>query len=85
MAKQTINIGTQANDRTGDPLRAAFTKINENFTEVYDKTINRLVAPSFTEDPVFAGGPTPGQLYYNTVTGKFRGYNAAAGQWEDLN
>jgi hypothetical protein len=36
MAKQTINIGIIANDRRGDPLRAAFTKTNENFTEVYD-------------------------------------------------
>lgn len=35
MAKQTINIGTQANDRTGDPLRTAFTKVNDNFTELY--------------------------------------------------
>jgi hypothetical protein len=36
MAKQTINIGTTANDGTGDPLRTAFTKVNDNFTEVYD-------------------------------------------------
>jgi hypothetical protein len=36
MAKQTINIGTVANDGTGDPLRTAFNKANENFTEVYD-------------------------------------------------
>jgi hypothetical protein len=36
MAKQTINIGTTANDRTGDPLRTAFTKINQNFTELYN-------------------------------------------------
>jgi len=35
MAKQTINIGTAANDGTGDPLRTAFTKINANFTELY--------------------------------------------------
>ena len=35
MAKQTINIGTSANDGTGDPLRTAFTKINQNFTELY--------------------------------------------------
>lgn len=35
MAKQTINIGTTANDRTGDPLRTAFTKVNENFSELY--------------------------------------------------
>jgi hypothetical protein len=36
MAKQTISIGTTANDGTGDPLRTAFIKTNENFTEVYN-------------------------------------------------
>lgn len=36
MAKQTINIGSAANDGTGDPLRTAFTKTNENFTELYN-------------------------------------------------
>ena len=35
MAKQTINIGTTANDGTGDTLRAAFDKCNDNFTELY--------------------------------------------------
>ena len=35
MAKQRINIGSAANDSTGDPLRTAFTKINQNFDEVY--------------------------------------------------
>lgn len=35
MAKQTINIGLQANDRQGDPLRTSFEKINANFTELY--------------------------------------------------
>jgi hypothetical protein len=36
MAKQNINIGTSANKGDGDPLRTAFTKINNNFTELYD-------------------------------------------------
>lgn len=35
MAKQTINIGSAANDGTGDPLRTAFDKVNDNFTELY--------------------------------------------------
>lgn len=35
MAKQTINIGTNPDDGTGDLLRDAFSKINDNFTEVY--------------------------------------------------
>ena len=36
MAKQTINIGTTANDGTGDQLRSAFDKVNDNFTELYN-------------------------------------------------
>jgi hypothetical protein len=40
MSKQTINIGTTANDRTGDPLRTAFSKINSNFTELYNGLAN---------------------------------------------
>jgi hypothetical protein len=35
MAKQTINIGAAANDGTGDPIRTAFGKVNDNFTEIY--------------------------------------------------
>ena len=38
MAQQTVGIGSSANDGTGDPLRTAFTKINENFTELYAQT-----------------------------------------------
>lgn len=35
MAKQTINIGTVANDGTGDVLRVGGDKTNDNFNEVY--------------------------------------------------
>jgi len=35
MAKQGIGIGTSANDGTGDPLRTAMDKTNDNFNEVY--------------------------------------------------
>jgi hypothetical protein len=42
MALQTINIGASANDGSGDPLRTAMDKINDNFgvtgTGVYDVT-----------------------------------------------
>ncbi len=39
MAKQSINIGATANDRTGDSLRAAFNKVNANFTELYARPV----------------------------------------------
>ena len=35
MAIQTIGIGTVADDGTGDSLRAAGDKINDNFNEIY--------------------------------------------------
>lgn len=38
MAKQTVNIGAAANDGTGDALRTAFDKINDNFNELYAVT-----------------------------------------------
>jgi len=40
MAQQVIDVGTSASDGTGDPLRDAFTKINENFTELYETVDN---------------------------------------------
>jgi hypothetical protein len=35
MAKEIINVGANANDRSGDSLRAAFSKVNANFTELF--------------------------------------------------
>jgi len=40
MTKQTISIGNTPNDRKGDSLRAAFQKVNANFTELYDRAVN---------------------------------------------
>ena len=36
MSKQTIGIGTVANDNTGDTLRVGADKVNDNFTELYN-------------------------------------------------
>ena len=35
MARQIINIGTVGNDGTGDAVREAFRKVNDNFRELY--------------------------------------------------
>ena len=42
MAKQSINIGTSANDGTGSTLREAFDICNDNFTELYGGTTSAL-------------------------------------------
>lgn len=38
MPRQIINIGSNANDGTGDTLRDAMIKINDNFIELYNET-----------------------------------------------
>ena len=43
MAIQTINLGTYANDGTGDDLRVAFEKVNSNFTEIDSLSISNAV------------------------------------------
>lgn len=43
MSRQTINIGTAANDGTGDPLRTAFGKANTNFTELFNVAASKVI------------------------------------------
>lgn len=35
MSRKEINIGIEGNDGTGDSIRDSFSKVNENFTELY--------------------------------------------------
>ena len=35
MTQQIINVGTSANDGDGDPIRTAFIKCNDNFSQLY--------------------------------------------------
>ena len=55
MTKQTINIGSSANDGTGDPLRTAFTKINENFSELYGGDSDASTVLEHDSAPKLAG------------------------------
>jgi len=40
MAQQDINVGTNANDGTGDALRSAFQKCQNNFDDLYGDELN---------------------------------------------
>lgn len=40
MSRQNINIGTNLNDGTGDKLRDAMKKVNDNFIELYEATLS---------------------------------------------
>lgn len=74
MAKQTINIGTTANDGTGDNLRGGGEKINDNFNELYGisgwgyyqdslTTPTITVTTSFTQITIDATGLLTNESY----------------------
>ena len=77
MAKQIIDIGATANDGTGDPIRDAFDKCNDNFTEVYDAKRfgiydyeNTITAQSFVATPIALQNNGAGaNTYKNILTG----------------
>jgi|TARA_E500000178_G_scaffold57614_1_gene54168 hypothetical protein len=54
MAQQTLNIGSNANDGTGDTLRVAMQKVNENFTEIYSAPGITVDSLSFTGNEITA-------------------------------
>jgi hypothetical protein len=48
MAQRIINVGTIANDGTGDSLRTGAEKINDNFTELYEAVNNEQLNADWT-------------------------------------
>ena len=79
MAKQTINIGSSANDGTGSTLRAGGDLINDNFNEIYTaigdgSTLSPVTASSthtFTNKTYDLGGTG------NSFTGSLAEFNSA--------
>ena len=57
MSKQTIGVGTVANDGTGDTIRAAMNKVNANFTEIYNAVGDGsdLTLPQFASTLTLSG------------------------------
>ena len=43
MTRQILDIGLNANDGTGDTLRAAMDKVNDNFAELYSVTLENYI------------------------------------------
>ena len=62
-AQEYINIGAQANDGEGDPLRTAFAKINNNFSNLFFTTTSTSNA--------FTVGLTTNQVIYETAANAF--------------
>ena len=63
MTQEIINIGTQPNDGEGDPLRTAFAKINNNFTQLF--------STGFFTSNAYSTGDTAGQVIFTTPVETF--------------
>ena len=61
--QEIINIGTLPNDGEGDPLRVAFAKINNNFSNLFATFVN--TSDSYTV------GNTAGQIIFETPANTF--------------
>lgn len=63
MSKQVINIGSSANDGTGDTIRSSFDKSNQNFTELYAATsANRVFTQTITTSSTTSVIPLDGTI-----------------------
>jgi hypothetical protein len=63
MAKLDINVGIDANDGTGDDLRAAFQKVNGNFSSIFP------IVSTFT--PILTGVSSAGAGTYTAQVGRY--------------
>ena len=62
-AQEYINIGATPNDGLGDPLRVAFGKINNNFSNLFFTTVNT--------SNTYTSGVTAGQVIYEYPANRF--------------
>jgi hypothetical protein len=63
MSQELINIGALPNDGEGDPLRTAFQKINNNFTQLFGTTFNTSLG--------YSTGNTANQVIFETPVETF--------------
>ena len=83
MTQQSINIGSSPNSGDGDPIRTCFTKVNSNFTELYESA---STAKSFPLTCSIPGSPASNVLLWYipavlvfTIPANFTGSLAVAG------
>lgn len=75
MAYQPVDIGSAPNDGTGDPIRDAFDKCNDNFVELYAGLTGLLDFKGSTDCSANPNYPaaSKGDFYVVSVAGKIGG------------
>jgi hypothetical protein len=63
MTQEVINIGAQPNDGEGDPLRTAFEKVNNNFSQLY--------STGFFTSSAYSAGLTADQVIFEAPVETF--------------
>jgi hypothetical protein len=63
MTQEIINIGAEPNDGEGDPLRTAFEKVNNNFSQLY--------STGFFTSEAYSTGNTAGQVIFTSPVESF--------------
>jgi len=63
MTQEIINVGAQPNDGEGDPLRTAFEKINNNFSQLY--------STGFFTSSAYSAGLTADQIIFTAPVETF--------------
>ena len=88
MAKRTVNIGSTANDGTGDQLRTAFDKLNQNNDEIYgpdfvteDMLNDDIVG---TDELKVSGVGAAGQILTSNADGTFSWATGVAGDITEI-
>jgi hypothetical protein len=63
MTQEIINVGAAPNDGEGDPLRTAFQKINNNFSQLY--------STGFFTSQAYSNGVSAGQVIFTAPVESF--------------
>lgn len=81
MAQEVINIGAAPNDGTGDPIRTAYGKCNNNFNELYSRYQQQIPTTSVGSVGDLAGmyAADSGFFYYC-----FQDYDGSSEIWRKV-
>lgn len=74
MARESINIGEQPNDGSGDPLRNAFEKVENNFVELYNAVENPTASSAVRQNFAVTTSSLADDASENVDVTAYKGY-----------